>query len=1196
MKRTVILLGTLLSLFYVSKGQISIGNFENNTTQGWYGWVDAPTAVANPNSSGINTSAYCLEMVQTVPFKQAVSAWNSNGHFYCLPDSVTVDVYTTNNCSLQVKIGNSLSGGADVDKTVEVVGGAWNKVTFNLTDLKDYDYCQMAFLCSDNNTFYIDNVMVYEKRVVISNFEDNTAQGWSPWSGSATCVANPDTTGINTSKYCLLTKLGGSWNAVAKYIGEGYFKFTPRKVTFDINTDTVNNEFLQFLMFDSKSGVGDKGIGGNIAGGSWRRVNADFTSLTTIDYRQLGVQIGDSLFPFYIDNIFYYSTLSTDATEIVLSDITTIPMGIDTTIQATVKPETAMRDLVWSVTNGTGKATIDKYGVLSPTSPGTVVVKASTVDGSSVTAEKTITIVEATSIAISSSGDATEITTNGGTLQMNATITPAEASQGVVWSFVESADADTASISDKGLLTAIRNGSVDVIATTVDGTNLSDTMTITLTNQVVEPLSLVIADATVNTNDTPVQLTIESSDPTDADKSVTWSIVSVNEADTATITADGILTPIRNGKVTVKAVSTIDGSVSATKEITITGQVVEVTGVSITSGNSISTDNGIIKMTAAVSPADAANKSVVWTIASADADTAAISNDTLTAIRNGKITIRATSAEDNSIYNEMEITITNQVVPIESIAISGDNITTNAGESQMAAAITPADADNVSIVWSLSSAADSAKATISSTGLITAFDNGSVTVVAKDANSKVQATKTINISAQVQVSEITLTAAGGSTAITESGGTLQISAQVGPAEARIKDIKWSVSDASKASVNKQGLVKAKANGEVYVIATATDAGAYADSIKITISNQVLVQSVDILVSIDTIDVNGAKLILPVNVSPDNAADTTVIWSIISDDADTATIDPETGEITPLRNGSIKVVATANGNSALKDSAIVVIINQVVEPNAISIIGTDNVSTIDVNNGTLQMIATVSPLDADPTIVWSIADDDSALATISETGLLKALSNGTVTVIATSAVMKTISDSTEIVISGQVTSVLVSSIAITADSNETSIDVKAGTLQLTATVGPNEASNKMITWSSRDENIATVSSKGLVTAVADGSVTITATAQDGSKVVGSINLTISNQTVGLDDEISNELEVYPNPASNRLYIRNLHEVAKIELVSTNGAIIDVTSEFKANSSINVSALRSGIYVIRAISEKQIYKAVIVKVNQ
>ena len=68
-----------------------------------------------------------------------------------------------------------------------------------------------------------------------------------------------------------------------------------------------------------------------------------------------------------------------------------------------------------------------------------------------------------------------------------------------------------------------------------------------------------------------------------------------------------------------------------------------------------------------------------------------------------------------------------------------------------------------------------------------------------------------------------------------------------------------------------------------------------------------------------------------------------------------------------------------------------------------------------------------------------------------------------------------------------------------------------TLQLTETVAPSDASNKNVAWSSSDTDVATVSTSGLVTAVAAGSATITVTTDDGSKT-DTISLTVKNEHI------------------------------------------------------------------------------------
>lgn len=82
-----------------------------------------------------------------------------------------------------------------------------------------------------------------------------------------------------------------------------------------------------------------------------------------------------------------------------------------------------------------------------------------------------------------------------------------------------------------------------------------------------------------------------------------------------------------------------------------------------------------------------------------------------------------------------------------------------------------------------------------------------------------------------------------------------------------------------------------------------------------------------------------------------------------------------------------------------------------------------------------------------------------------------------------------------------------------------------TKQLTATVLPDYAENKTITWSSSDEGVATVTAGGLVTAVADGNCSITATANDGSMVYGSATVVVDTYVSVSSISIDDNFELY-----------------------------------------------------------------------
>lgn len=79
-------------------------------------------------------------------------------------------------------------------------------------------------------------------------------------------------------------------------------------------------------------------------------------------------------------------------------------------------------------------------------------------------------------------------------------------------------------------------------------------------------------------------------------------------------------------------------------------------------------------------------------------------------------------------------------------------------------------------------------------------------------------------------------------------------------------------------------------------------------------------------------------------------------------------------------------------------------------------------------------------------------------------------------------------------------------SITLDKSEASLTI-GETLQLTATLIPEEATDKSVTWSSSDEKVATVTAEGLATAVGIGKVVITATTNDGTSLSATCEITV-----------------------------------------------------------------------------------------
>ena len=166
-----------------------------------------------------------------------------------------------------------------------------------------------------------------------------------------------------------------------------------------------------------------------------------------------------------------------------------------------------------------------------------------------------------------------------------------------------------------------------------------------------------------------------------------------------------------------------------------------------------------------------------------------------------------------------------------------------------------------------------------------------------------------------------------------------------------------------------------------------------------------------------------------------------------------------------------------------------------------------------DGGTSQMEVAILPLDAsNKEVTWSV--DDESIATISEKGLLTALRNGTVEVTAMATDGSQVSGSRIINISGVFEPpVLIEAIEIIGN------DISDGNpQQLSISILPENATNQEVIWSISPENLASISETGRLIPLDNGSVTVLATAQDGSDVVGSLVVEISGIEEPVDGEV------------------------------------------------------------------------------
>ena len=318
-------------------------------------------------------------------------------------------------------------------------------------------------------------------------------------------------------------------------------------------------------------------------------------------------------------------------------------------------------------------------------------------------------VIPVTGITVTGSGGASAITTDNGTLQLNAAITPTNATnQTVTWTITNGTG--QATINSTGLITAVSNGTVTARAAANDGSGVYGQLAITISSQVIPVTGITVTGAggasTITTDNGTLQLSAGIAPANATNQTVTWTIA--NGTGQATISSTGLVTSVSNGTVTARASANDVSGVFGTLVITISSQVIPVTGITVTGSggaSAITTDNGTLQLNAAITPTNATNQTVTWTITNGTGQATINSTGLITAVSNGTVTARAAANDGSGVYGQLAITISSQVIPVTGITVTGaggaSTITTDNGTLQLSAAITPTNATNKAVTWTI---------------------------------------------------------------------------------------------------------------------------------------------------------------------------------------------------------------------------------------------------------------------------------------------------------------------------------------------------------------------------------------------------------------------------------------------------------------------------------------------------------------
>ena len=442
-----------------------------------------------------------------------------------------------------------------------------------------------------------------------------------------------------------------------------------------------------------------------------------------------------------------------------------------------------------------------------------------------------------------------------------------------------------------------------------------------------------------------------------------------------------------------------------------------------------------------------------------------------------------------------------ELVDVVSISIDKTSIQLKVGETvTLSATVNPSNASDKTVTWSSS---DASVATVED-GKVTAIKIGTATIKAKAGD------KTATCSIMVVPTEVSSITLDKSTASMEVGETVTLTATVGPDDATDNTITWTTSDATVATVSND-VITAKKLGTATIIAKAGDKTATC-----------LIMVVPTEVSSITLDKSSASLkvgetvTLTATVNPSDATDKTVTWT--TSDATVATVS--NGVVTAKKLGTATITAKAGEKTATCSITVI--------PTPVTSVTLSKTSASLKVGETVTLTATVNPSDAtDKTVTWTTSD--ATVATVSN-GVVTAKKLGTATITA-KAGDKTATCSITVIPTP------VSSITLTLLSASLTV---GESVTLSATVGPVDAIDKTVSWSSSDATVANVSN-GVVSAKKIGTATITAKAGNKtatcsitvvSAPVGSITLNLQSASLKVGETATLSATVNPSDATDK----------------------------------------------------------------
>ncbi len=621
-----------------------------------------------------------------------------------------------------------------------------------------------------------------------------------------------------------------------------------------------------------------------------------------------------------------------------------------------------------------------------------------------------------------------------------------EAADEILWS---STDSNVATIDAGGRVTAVGGGRAFLIA---EGTQSGATGTTSLT---------VLGDAATRVTLSPAEIVLRptqratlSPQSTHIEDSFLWT--STDET-IATVDENGQVTAVAEGEATIVATGS-SSNVSSTSLVNVVGRAPAIISVNPTEVELRPTRTTKLE-------ARSTDPDDTFTWSSSDNGVAIIDGDgivTVTAIAVGEVTVVATGTASN---DSGSATVTVAGRPPASITIDPDQIVLRPSRSTVLLATSSEQQDIIR--WSTS---DASVATVSSGGRVTAVAEGSATISALGSLSGATATAQITVegraAANVTLSpdEVTLRPTR-STTLTANSENVD------------DTFSWTSSNEAVATVDGNGRVTAIAIGQANITATGSvsaDTGTAQVTVEGTPPASITIDPESIVIQPERTSLLTAMSTLTTD---------SLTWA--SEDDGIATVDA-TGMVTGVAEGVTNITVTGSVSGATNSTRV-------------TVSGTPPVTLELTPPGlvlrpTLTALLNASSTDTLDTFDWTSSDE--SVATVDATGKVTAVAVGVVTITATGT-RSGATATTRVTVAGAEPA----EITVSPDNV-----VLRPTRTLTLDVSSTDEEDEF-TWTSSNPAVATIDAAGMVTAIAEGQATITATGTH-SNDSGSTLVTVS----------------------------------------------------------------------------------------